>query len=82
MDEREAEAFKAAIVVEMVKDAGHMQTELFLPAQAVGILRRILEEPDYRAVAIDVWREAFVNQGEAAEILRGYLSKSKEYWGL
>lgn len=77
MDERVAEALRAAVVVEMVKDAGHMQTELHLPAQAVAVLQRILEDADYRAVAMDVWRDAFVNKGESAEMMNQYLSGLK-----
>jgi hypothetical protein len=66
-DERAKEAWAAALAFELVSRGAEGRAGFLCSPALARCLHRLIGEPDYRAIAMDLWHELFVRQN--AELL-------------
>jgi len=74
------EPLAAACVVDMVKRADDNEEFIEFAPVIISRLRRLLEDSDYRAVAMDTWQKTFVggNEHPSNEALKNLIERLKK----
>jgi hypothetical protein len=79
---RAHESLRAAIAYELLTMSAECDAEFTFPPALARSIKRIIDEPDYKAIAMDIWHETFVmRNGPLFEAMQQEL-EGEDVWEL